>query len=137
MSKVIEVLLYVVSAFFFYIVCIIAFVGEPGVSKKVAIMAGFSVPAILALMVGVFVGRPVHWQRSLGFVLVSAASLSLLVVGTIACIVLDSETQGLISPDTLHFFSDWVSGSLCIASSGFVGALLIHSYGSSGRSEVA
>lgn len=125
--KVISIIFYVISGFFFYNVCVLAFVNEPPVLTKFAIMGGFCIPALIALGIGLACARLQNWKRDVGIVIISAAALTAFMVLTMACLFLSPEFKEFF-PDntiTMDFFSDYVSGISCMAILGTAGILLI------------
>ena len=68
------------SAFFFYVVNILAFVNQPPWHIKAVIIAIFSIPAFVFLLLGAFIRGFSHARRDTGIVLLSASALSALVM---------------------------------------------------------
>jgi hypothetical protein len=66
------------SAFFFYVVNNLAFVNQPPWHIKAVIIAVFSIPAVVFLLLGAFFRGFSHAQRDTGIVLLSASALSAL-----------------------------------------------------------
>jgi hypothetical protein len=68
------------SAFFFYVVNILAFVNQPAWHIKAVIIAVFSIPAVVFLLLGAFFRGFSHTRRDTGIVLLSASALSALLL---------------------------------------------------------
>jgi hypothetical protein len=64
------------SAFFFYVVNILAFVNQPPWHIKAVIIAVFSIPAVVFLLLGAFFKGFSHTRRDTGIVLLNASALS-------------------------------------------------------------
>jgi hypothetical protein len=123
--KLISIICYVISGFFFYNVCVLAFVNEPPVLAKFAIMGGFCIPALIALGIGLACVRFQNWKRDVGIVITSAAGLTSFLILTIGCLFMSPEFKEFFPDNTMHFFSDYVSGISCMAILGTAGILLI------------
>jgi len=125
MNKTLSIICYVVAGFFFYTIMILSFVNEPPVSAKLAIMGVFAVPAAINLLIGLHVSRYGHWQRDLGIVLLSAALFTIFLVLTVACMLATPEFTQQFPDNKIGFFSDYVSGTLCIAAFLSIGGWLV------------
>ena len=131
--KVISVIFYVVAGFFLYMVSLLAFVNIsslPSASRssalvKYAVMGAFSIPAVVAFMIGLLLSRFRHWKRDIGIVMVSGAGSTALVVFTIACFVRSPDSKQFFPHDTLNVFNDIIAGVSCIALLAALGAALI------------
>jgi hypothetical protein len=118
------------AAFFVLCVSMVAFFtppeGDPEVSwLKFVIVAEFSVPALLFMVLGAFVYRGYNWKSSAGVVLVSAAGFSLVCVVTFAGIALSPEVQETFPDMPLFPFNDYVSGSAAIIMQACLGVFLL------------
>jgi hypothetical protein len=74
------------SAFFFYVVNILAFVNQPPWHIKAVIIAVFSIPAVVFLLLGAFFRGFSHTRRDVGIVLLSASALSALAMLSFFCV---------------------------------------------------
>lgn len=110
MRRVFSITLKVIAGFFFYVVNLLAFVNEPPTGLKLGILAGFSVPAIITLIGGLALTRFKSWRRDTGIVLLSAAGFTAFLIFTFACLLMTEEFRTMIKPDTLTFFSDYMTG---------------------------
>jgi len=99
----------------FYVVNILAFVNEPPWHIKAVIIAVFSIPAAVFLLLGAFFRGFSHTQRDAGIVLLSASALSALAMLSFLCVWASPDMARYISADTFHFFSDTVSGIVCLS----------------------
>jgi hypothetical protein len=72
-------------AFFFYVVNILAFVNQPPWHIKAVIIAIFSIPAFVFLLLGAFIRGFSHARRDTGIVLLSASALSALAMLSFFC----------------------------------------------------
>lgn len=115
MSKPISIVCYVVAGFFVYTIMILSFVNEPPALAKIAIMGVFAVPAALSFLIGLSASRYTHWQRDLGVVFLSAALFMIILVLTVVCMLSTHEFTQHFPDNKIGFFSDYVSGTLCIA----------------------
>ncbi len=131
--KVISIIFYVIAGFLLYIVGLLAFLnmsalpsaGEPPAWAKFAIVGGFSVPAIIALVIGLGISRFQHWKRDVGIVMVSGAGTTAFVVFGVACTLLSPESKEFLPRDKLELFSDIVTGVICMALIVVLGVALI------------
>ena len=98
------------SAFFFYVVNILAFVNQPPFRTKSVIVGVFSIPAIAFLLLGTYFRGFRQVRRDTVVVLLSASAVAALVVLSTVCILASPETAKYFSPETLRFFSDITSG---------------------------
>jgi hypothetical protein len=76
----------VLSAFFFYVVNILGFVNQSPWKIKAVIIAVFSIPAVVFLLLGAFIRGFSHARRDTGFVLLSASALSALAMLWFFCV---------------------------------------------------
>ena len=83
-------------AFFFDVVNILAFVNQPPWHIKAVIIAIFSIPAFVFLLLGAFIRGFSHARRDTGIVLLSASALSALVMLSFFCV--------WASPDMARYF---------------------------------
>jgi hypothetical protein len=103
------------SAFFFYVVNILAFVNQPPWHIKAVIIAVFSIPAAVFLLLGAFFRGFSHTQRDTGIVLLSASALSALAMLSFFCAWASPDIARYFSAGTFRFFSDTVSGIVCLS----------------------
>jgi hypothetical protein len=124
--KIISVFFYILGGFFVYMVCLLAFINIPEVGAfKFLIMGGFSIPALIFLVIGAAICRFQNWKSSLGIVLLSGVGFNLLVVITFICIRLTPEINELFPDNKLGFFNDYFSGfSVMLVLAGLGGFLL-------------
>lgn len=125
MNKALSITCYVVAGFFVYTIMILSFVNEPPASAKLAIMGVFAVPAAISLLIGLHVSRYGHWQRDVGIVFLSAALFTIFLVLTVACMLATPEFNQQFPDNKIGFFSDYVSGTVCIAAFLSLGSWLI------------
>ena len=93
---------------------ILAFVNEPPWHIKAVIIAIFSIPAIVFLLLGAFIRGFSHARRDAGIVLLSASALSALAMLSFFCVWASPDRARYFSADTFHFFSDTVPGIVCL-----------------------
>ena len=103
------------SAFFFYVVNILAFVNQPPWHIKAVIIAVFSIPAVVFLLLGAFFKGFSHTRRDTGIVLLNASALSALAMLSFFCALASPDIAGYFSAGTFRFFSDTVSGIVCLS----------------------
>jgi hypothetical protein len=125
MSKVLKIVLYVVSGFFIYMECVLAFISELPPIAKAGIMAVFAVPVLLAHFGGLAADGFRNWKRDTGIVLVSAAGFSTFLVFSFACFLMTDEFRKMMKPDTLSFFRAYVTGFCFIFTTGAAGLVLL------------
>ena len=129
MRKVISIIFYVISGFFFYMVCLLAFMNPPvkqlPVLVKFALIGGFSIPALIAMGIGLACSRFQNWKRDIGIITISAAGFTTFMVLTIICMLISPEFKELYPDNKFEFFSDYVTGTGCIIILGTIGVLLI------------
>jgi hypothetical protein len=126
--KIISVIFYILGGFFVYMVCFLAFINIPQVGAfKFAIIGGFSIPALIFLVIGAAIYRFQNWKSSIGTVLLSATSFTLLAVITYICILI---TPGIdeMFPDykcAVGMFNDYFSGFFVMLAIAGLGGFLL------------
>lgn len=125
MRKVSSIILKVIAGFFFYMVSLLAFVNEPPTGGKLGILIGFSVPALVAMVIGLALSHFQNWRRDVGIVLLSATGFTAFLIFTFACFLMTEEVQNMIRPDTLTFFSDYLTGCVVIVGLAILGWVLM------------
>lgn len=115
----------VVAGFFFYIVAVLGFMNGPAYEFKWAIMAGFMVPALLALCAGLALKRFCNWRRITGIVLLCASAFTTFLVFTIACLFMEEDFRKMMNPDALKLFSDYITGCAVIVVFAGLGWMLL------------
>jgi len=132
MRKVSSIIFKVIAGFFFYGASLLAFVSEPqtGVTGvKLTILIGFSIPAVVALCVGLALTRFRNWKRDTGIVLLSASGTTASVVLTFVCMLMTEEFRAMMKPDTLTLFSDYLTGGGAIVGFAGLGWILLRANG--------
>ncbi len=124
MRKVLGIISYVIAGFFVYMVCLLSFVNQPAITKW-GIVSGFSLPALLFLLGGLALNRFQNWRKHSGIVLLSGAGFTCFLVFSLACVFMTDEFKQMMQPDTLDFFSAYVSGGIFILSTSGLGVLLL------------
>jgi hypothetical protein len=127
MRKLFSIGLYIVGGFFLYMVSLLAFMKGLSLHAKWLLILVFTVLGALALAGGLAVGRFQNWRRDAGVVLLSATGFTLFVIFTFACLLIGEEFRRMIPPDTLTFFSDYVTGIVVIVVFAVAGTLLLKS----------
>jgi hypothetical protein len=135
--KVLSVGLYIIAGFFFYMVCVLAFIDGAAVTNGGALGADdaafakwfpiiiFTVPAILTLVVGLAIMGFQDWRRDAGIVLLSAAGFTTLLVFMFATMLMKEESRKMMPPDMLKFFGDYITGAAVIVVLALAGGLLV------------
>jgi hypothetical protein len=124
MHKVLGALFYIAAGFFVYTVCLLAFVNQPTMQKW-GVVAGFSVPAIIFLCAGLATNRFQLWKRHTGIVLLSGSGFACFLIFTVACLLTTEEFRQQLGPETLTFFSAYLSGGGLTVSTAVLGLLLL------------
>ena len=122
LRKVISIICYIVAGVFVYMVSLLAFVNlsflpsgnKPPLWFKYAIVGGFCIPGVVALVIGLAVSRFRCWKRDVGIVFVSGAGTTAFIAFSMACLLLSPEFKKLFPHNVLTFFSDLVTGLSCI-----------------------
>ena len=125
MRKIISIIFYVISGFFFYSVCAISFVNQPPNYAKFIIIGIFCVPALIALGIGLALSRFQNWKRDTGIVIISAAGVTTGILFTMICMFMSPEFKEYFPENNFESLSDYVSGISCIVILGITGVLLI------------
>jgi hypothetical protein len=125
MKTVFKIICYVVAGFFIYAVCLLGFTSMPQMSvrMKCGIMVGFSVPAIIALAIGL--GLSTRRWRDVGIVFLSAGGFTLFLVGTMAVNLQDAEFRKLLPPEVQASFAAYGCGFGMIAAVLVIGAVCL------------
>ncbi len=127
MRSVLSVTCNVIAGFFIYMVELLGFVKLPAPGTpliKLAILGGFTIPALLALGAGLALNRFLHWKRSVGIVLLSATGFTGFMIFSFACMLMTSEFRAMMKPETREFFTAYFEGGGLIAAFGGLGIFL-------------
>lgn len=124
MRKVAGIAFHIIGGFFVYMVCLLAFINQPPLEKW-GMLAGFSLPALFFLGLGLAMNRFQRWKRDAGVVLLSGAGLTAFIVFTFVCLLTTDEFKKMMQPDALHFFSAYTSGALFMLSVAALGVILL------------
>ena len=124
MRNLFSILFSVIAGFFFYMVSLLGFINEPPAGVKWAMMLAFSIPAVLALCAALALKRFLDWRKNTGIILISASVLTIFIALTIACLMLTEEFRQMVKPDTLTYFSDYITGTAVIMAFIVIGWLL-------------
>ena len=124
MRKALGIFFYIIAGFFIYMVCLLAFVSQPTIAKW-GIVAGFSLPALVFLCIGLAVNRYQRWRRDAGVVLLSGAGFTSFLVFTFVCLLMTDEFKKMMQPDSLRFFSAYASGAIFTLSVATLGVILL------------
>ena len=136
--KVLSVGLYIIAGFFFYMVCVLAFIDGAAVGASGAASGAddaafakwlpiiiFTVPAIITLVVGLAIMGFRDWRRDAGIVLLSAAGFTTFLVFMFATMLMKEESRKMMPPEILSFFGDYITGAAVIVVLALAGALLV------------
>ena len=123
--KVISIIFYAISGFFFYGVCLVAFMSGPPGLIKFAVIGVFCIPAFIALGIGLACSRFQNWKRDVGIVITFAAGCMSFLVFTMACLLMSREFRELLPGHKMSLFSNFVPGISFVALFGITGILLI------------
>jgi hypothetical protein len=124
--RIISAFFYILGGFFVYTVCLIAFTSIPKVGAfKFAIMGGFSIPALIFMVIGAAVCRFQNWKSSMGIALLSGVGLNLLVVFSFICILLTPELDKYFPQNSIASFNDYLSGFSVMAILAGLGFILL------------
>jgi peptidoglycan/LPS O-acetylase OafA/YrhL len=124
MRKVIAILFYVVAGFSVYMVSLLAFINQPPIAKW-AIVGGFTLPVLLFLGIGLAISRFQNWKKHTGIVLVSGAGFTCFVVFTFICLLTTDDFRQQLGPDTLNFFTGYISGGIVLLGTIALGVILL------------
>ncbi len=128
--KILSVLFFILGGFFAYTICILAFMHQPEIgAAKFAIIGGFSVPAIILLLIGAAINRFRNWKLSTGITLLSSVGITLFGVITIMSILFSPEYAELFPDNSLNdsfaIFSDYITGFVVMAILAGLGGFLV------------
>jgi len=124
--KTISVFFLVLGGFFVYTVSILAFTNIPDVGAfKFAIIGGFSIPALISLVIGAAICRFQNWKSSIGIVLLSVVGFNLLGIITAICILLTPEFFEYFPSNPFASFNDYLSGLLVMLFFSVLGIFLL------------
>lgn len=137
MRKIFSVILKVIAGFLFYAVSLVAFTSEPPTDVKLGILIGFLVPAVATLGGGLALTRFRHWKRDAGIVLLGASGFTAFIIFTFAFLLMTEEFRRMARPDTLMFFSDYVTGGGAIVGFAVLGWILMKADKEKAKQDVA
>ena len=128
--KIFSVSFFIFGGFFVYTVCILGFMQTPEIgAAKFAIIGGFSVPAIILLLIGAAINRFRNWKLATGITLLSSVGFTLLGVIMIMSILFSPEYAELFPDNSLNdsfaMFSDYITGSVVMVIQASLGAFLV------------
>lgn len=115
----------VVSGFFFYAVAILAFVNQPIWPIKTIIIAVFSTPAVVFLLIGVWLHGFSKFRLDFGIVLLAAAGNMALGIFSYILLLATPEFAKQLPPDGRQMFSAVWSGGSCLIAYVAIGIALI------------
>ena len=128
MRNFLSVALHVIAGFFFYTTCVLSFINDTAiVTSKWWIVLGFTIPAIIALCVGLALKKFESWKRTTGIVLLSSSAVMVFVIFTFACMLATEELRLMFKQETINFFSDYLSGAVYISGLALLGFLFLKS----------
>ena len=135
LPKTLSIFCYIVAGFFVYMIGLLAFLNprflpsgnKPPLWVKYAIVGGFCIPGVVALVIGLAVSRFRYWKRDVGIVFLSGAGTTAFIAFSMACLLLSPEFKKLFPHNMLAFFSDIVTGLSCILLFSAAGITLIKS----------
>jgi hypothetical protein len=124
--KIISTFFFILGGFFVYAVCLLAFINIPEVGVfKFAIIGGFSIPALIFLVIGAAICRFQNWKSSIGTAILSGVGFNLLVVITFICFLLTPEFKKSFPDNKIASFNDYFSGfSVMLILAGLGGFML-------------
>jgi hypothetical protein len=125
MCRLFSIVLYVVAGFFFYLVCLLGFASAPSSFAKAGIMFMFTLPAIVALCSGLALNRFLNWTRDVGIILLCATGFTTFLIFSFICFLQTDEFRKMMKPETLAFFSGYITGSLCIIGLAGLGVIFL------------
>ncbi|MCP3942849.1 MAG: hypothetical protein GY710_15370 [Desulfobacteraceae bacterium] len=94
---------------------------------KFIILGGFSLPAIIFLIIGAAISRFQNWKSSMGIVLLSGVAFNLFVIIVFICILLTPEVDKLFPDNNLASFDDYFSGCSVMLVLAVLGGFLLKS----------
>jgi len=124
MRKLFSILLLIIAGAFIYLLELLGFVHGPAGGAKWSVIFSFTIPALLALCAWLALARFDGWKRRTGIVFLSASGVTLFVVLNLACLLASEDFRKMVKPDTLVFFSDYLTGFTLIACCLLTGWLL-------------
>ncbi|MFT3870037.1 MAG: hypothetical protein QM715_16440 [Nibricoccus sp.] len=98
----------------------------PSIAVKSVFLAGFSIPAMIALFAGFACDQFRHKLRDAGIVFLSASAMTIFVVLTLVCLQTTEEFKKLASPESLDFFSDYWFGTAFLLAIVLIGLAALH-----------
>lgn len=133
MRKLFSILLLVIAGTFIYLLEVLGFVQGPAAGTKWGVIFAFTIPALLALGAGLALARFDRWKRRTGIVFLSASGVTLFVVLNLACLLASEDFRKIVKPDTVVFFSDYLTGFTLIAGCLLTGWLLLKNDSNRGK----
>ena len=130
-SKPVKIIFYIISGFFIYMVSVLAFIAPDHnvpLAGKIAIMAMFSVPALIALCLGFLAERNGRKLYETGIVLLSSAAFAAFLVLSIISMWASPDFKNQLAKtkiDIVAFFSDYATGFGFMAALALTGLLFL------------
>lgn len=125
MLRLFSILSHLVAGIFLYNICFLAYLDGLSVKLKLVVAAMFLVPAIGALIFGLWLTNFQRWKRDLGVVLLSTSALSGFFILMIAGLLGTDEFQMLDVMEGLISARGSLVGSLILAGLAISGWMLL------------
>jgi hypothetical protein len=123
--RLFSIVCHIVAGIFLYDACLLAYLDGFSVKLKIVVAAMCLVPAIVALIFGLWLTNFQSWKRDVGVVLLSTSALSGFFIMMLACLLGTDEFQVLGPMEGLVSFSGSLVGSLIIAGLAISGWMLL------------
>ncbi|MDR2637422.1 MAG: hypothetical protein LBB55_03710 [Zoogloeaceae bacterium] len=128
------ILFRMIAGFFFYLVSVLAFISGLSTSEKLGILIGFSVPAVVALLVALVLTRFADWKRDTGSVLLGASGFSVFMIFSFACLFMDENFPKMMPAARFDYWTDYWTGCGVMAGLAALGWILVQAdRGKTGR----
>lgn len=125
MRRILSYFFYCLSGFFIYGICLMSFIYIPDIGlTKFYILGVTLLPAIVCIYLGATVDKFRQWKVSMGIVLLSGVTVSLLVVIAIICLQLSSKAEEFFPNHNLSMFTDYLAGILTMIMFASLGSFL-------------
>jgi threonine/homoserine/homoserine lactone efflux protein len=123
-----SIILKVVAGLLFYLAILLAFVEDRTAHVKLGMLIWTLFFAILALLGGLSLSDFRSWRRDVGMVLLGASGITAFLIFAFACFLMDEEVRRMMRPDSLEFFSDYVTGGGMIVGLTLLGWFFIRAH---------
>lgn len=128
MRKFLSNTLLSISGFFLYVASLLSFINDSSIaSARWWGVLGFSISALIILIAGLAINNFKNWKKFTGVVFLSSSAVTAFLILTFMCMLMTDELRSMFKPETINFFTNYISGSFVVIGLALLGLFLIKS----------